>query len=477
MEPKKAVVCIVARPGGEVLLGRRSETMRFMPGHHVFPGGRIDPDEGFAHVIGASDEVHAEALHATVREVFEETGLLCVAGDCPDEGVVRRARAELLNDAGVFDAFLERHSLHIRADEFEPAGVWLTPEKSPIRFYTRYFYHRHARAQEPTLIKGEFLSLNWFLPKEARQRWRGGDIVLSSPVSSVLHHLAAVAHPEVLSLLRRPTDRRPGVPGRVEIGCGITIVELKSRTIPPAVDTNCVIVGERELLVIDPGAEAASELEHLKMQLDHMVALGGRVRAVVLTHSHQDHVDGAEFVRETYGAPIWCHEATAEQVKFSVDRHIADNEVLEVAGDPNWRLRSIFTPGHDPGHLCFLEETTRTLICGDMMANPGTIVVSKDFGGDMNDFMESLERLLSIDCELLLPGHGAPMSDSKESIQKHIDHRLWREAKIRDALDMGCATIADLLAKSYDDVPKQALALAEHALKAHLDRLGVHLDG
>ena len=118
-------MCIVARPSGEVLLGKRNESMRFMPGHHVFPGGRIDPTEGCAHVIGASDVDHGEAMHAIVREVFEETGLLCVAGELPGEDVLHEARTAVLDDASVFDDLLSEYSLQIRADEFEPAMLMI----------------------------------------------------------------------------------------------------------------------------------------------------------------------------------------------------------------------------------------------------------------------------------------------------------------------------------------------------------------
>jgi glyoxylase-like metal-dependent hydrolase (beta-lactamase superfamily II) len=293
-------------------------------------------------------------------------------------------------------------------------------------------------------------------------------------VAYVLGRLAAFPFPEVLEHLRYAGGHRPDRPTRMEFHRGIYLLPLLSPTLPPATHTNCVIVGERELVAIDPGAHNPEEIDLLKGQLDELMEQGGRLMAVLLTHSHIDHIGGAAFLRETYGAPVWAHEAAAAQLDFPVDRYLCDGEVVRVAGDPDWRLRCLHTPGHDPGHLCYLEETTRTLIAGDMMANPGTIVIAKGLGGDMTLFIESLERLIGEGYDLILPGHGMPMSRGREKVRKHLEHRLWREAKIKAALDAGASRIEELLEKAYDDTPKEAWPFAEQSLRAHLDRLGVH---
>ena len=90
---------------------------------------------------------------------------------------------------------------------------------------------------------------------------------------------------------------------------------------------------------------------------------------------------------------------------------------------------------------------------------------------------ESLERLKTFDdATLIVPAHGLSDPRPVEKLQEHIDHRLWREAKIKEAYEAGAASLDALLAKAYDDVPNEALRLAEHALKAHLTRLGVTPD-
>ena len=478
VEPKKAAVCIIFRPAGEVLMGRRNDSLRFMAGHHVFPGGRINEDEGTDHVRDIGDLDHAVAVKAAAREAFEETGLLLTAGKLPEREASRRAREDLLAGRTTFDGVLAEFGLEVIAKDFMPAGTWVTPEPSPIRFDTRYFLYRHTGDQREELIEGELTALDWLTPQEARRRWHLGEIQVSTPVAYTLRRMASSSYPHFLDLLQQPTNRLSGIPNDDELRRGIHAIPLATATILPATHTNCLVVGEEEFLVIDPGSDEPGELAHLKKQLDHLIEMGGSMLAVLLTHSHRDHIGGVGFMRENYGMPVWAHEQTAAQVDFDVDRHIEDEEIIALPGDPGWRLRAVHTPGHDPGHLSFYEESTRTLICGDMIANPGTIVVSEAFGGNMNEFLSSLERLQQFeDATLIVPAHGMPDDKPVAKLQEHIDHRLWREGKIKDAYDAGATTLPELLATSYDDVPKESFPLAEHALKAHLARLDITLTG
>ncbi|MGD9723763.1 MAG: MBL fold metallo-hydrolase [Pirellulales bacterium] len=474
-EPRSAAACILVRGDSEpqLLLARRSPALRFMAGHHVFPGGRLQEGENVSCVTNAQDQDQARAIYAAAREVFEETGLLCVRGPLPSTETLQQARRRILDEGLSFADFLTEHALSIDAADFEPAGQWLTPPFVPIRFATRYFLHRVRGDQQAELIEGEIVGLDWLTPAEARTRWQRGQIRISTPVAYTLRQLAAVGLPGALPLLARGTERAPGEHNWFEVRRGITLVPVKSPTIPPATHTNCLIVGEESLYVIDPGADEGAELDHLTRQIDHLIELGGRVAAIVLTHSHPDHIAAADELRHRYQAPILAHPATAAQVPFPIDRHLHDGEVLASGRDPQWRLQCIHTPGHDPGHLCFLEESTGALLAGDMVANPGTIVISREYGGDMAAFMRSLERLLTVECKLIIPAHGHPLGRPHEFIQQQLDHRRWREAKIKRAHDDGAATFDELLARAYDDAPAQALAWARHSLDAHLAKLGI----
>jgi glyoxylase-like metal-dependent hydrolase (beta-lactamase superfamily II) len=257
----------------------------------------------------------------------------------------------------------------------------------------------------------------------------------------------------------------------MEFAAGVHMIPLLTPTIPPATHTNCVAVGERELYLIDPSTPHAEERERLVAQVDCLLEFGGRVAAILLTHAHADHVGAAEFARDRFGAPIGAHAITAERLDFQVDRRLEDGEVIAIPGDPDWRLRCVLTPGHDPGHLCFFEETTRTLIAGDMVAERGTIAILPDDGGDMTAYLESLEKLRALDADQIIPGHGFIIADPEAKLRAYIDHRLAREKKIESALARGLTRIEDLLPVAYDDVDLKLWKWAEQSLRAHLARI------
>jgi hydroxyacylglutathione hydrolase len=108
-----------------------------------------------------------------------------------------------------------------------------------------------------------------------------------------------------------------------------------------------------------------------------------------------------------------------------------------------------------------------------MVAGKSSIVVAHGHGGDMSAYLDSLQRLLRIDCDLMIPSHGFGFNNPKKTIQKQIDHRLARERKIQTALDAGARSMDDLLAACYNDVPRDMWKYAGYTLKAHLVRLGV----
>ncbi|NUM53164.1 MAG: MBL fold metallo-hydrolase [Candidatus Hydrogenedentes bacterium] len=543
-----AGMILTAEPTPRVLLARRSAALRFMAGFHVFPGGRIDDEEPTAPVVNALDTASARGVHAVAREIFEETGLLVGTRNAnrlpapsakpetrfpgPDttnaesetiqRETIRAARMAILDGKDTFDAFLTRHHLRIDATQFEFAGDWVTPAIAPIRFDTRYYIVRVPIATGEELHVGEIDALDWFTPAGARAAWRCGTIQLPPPVAYVLQNLAAYPFPDVLDHLRDCGEHTGDRPSKMEFANGIYMLPLRSPTLPPATHTNCIIIGERELYLIDPAANDDEERALLIRQIKLLEDLGGAVKAIILTHSHIDHVCAANFCRQHYNAPIWAHPETARQLGIDfgelgvengvsgnakqdpntafhrsptandsptemefpkpdtrnptpappVDRYLHDGDLITIPGAPPWQLRALHTPGHDPGHLCFIEETTRTLIAGDLIANPGTIVVSLDHGGDMTQFIDSLERVANQPgYDTILPAHGMPLTHGPDKIRKHLEHRLWREGKVKAAIEAGKTALAEILPLAYDDVPPETWPLAELSLKSHLKRL------
>jgi glyoxylase-like metal-dependent hydrolase (beta-lactamase superfamily II) len=95
-----------------------------------------------------------------------------------------------------------------------------------------------------------------------------------------------------------------------------------------------------------------------------------------------------------------------------VDRHVTDDEVLEVG---NLRLRSLYTPGHAPGHLAFYAEEQETVFSGDALF-AGSVGRTDLPGGSMDVLMRSIsERLLTLpDATRVLSGHGPETNIGRE---------------------------------------------------------------
>lgn len=274
--------------------------------------------------------------------------------------------------------------------------------------------------------------------------------------------------PEALS----PRAHDAGAPQVVQESPWLVRFPLRSPTLPPAAHTNSYILGQEELLIVDPGTPDPAELQRLVSLLAALGKKGRRTRGILLTHHHRDHASGAPFLRAALGVPVLAHAATAERVAelfdLAVDHHIADGELIAVgpAG-----LRALHTPGHAPGHLCFHDEASGELIAGDMVASVGTILVHPDDGGDMRLYLESLHRLLARGPRRIWPAHGAAVDDAAGLLRFYLAHRLQREAKVLSALRESAGSLRQLVGRAYADTDPALHGLAMGSLLAHLRKL------
>jgi glyoxylase-like metal-dependent hydrolase (beta-lactamase superfamily II) len=255
---------------------------------------------------------------------------------------------------------------------------------------------------------------------------------------------------------------------------------VRTPTKPPATHTNCYLIyGSREILVIDPGSPYEDEQRALAHCIDDLISEGRSVRELILTHVHPDHTAGVNALndhlekKQGVRAPVAAHRLTAESLKnqVSVDRHIEDEEELELNGEPSIKLRALYTPGHARGHLCFYDERTGALISGDNIVGFGSVLIDPP-EGNMREYLESLRRMRALpNLSVLFGGHGPAIANPYEKIDEYITHRLLREELILEAVREGVSSPKEIVSRVYTDVPPKAHEMAERAVLAHLEKL------
>ncbi|MBV9452885.1 MAG: MBL fold metallo-hydrolase [Rubrobacter sp.] len=187
---------------------------------------------------------------------------------------------------------------------------------------------------------------------------------------------------------------------------------------------NCYVIGDEESgtgILIDPGDEDA----RIALAVER---LGLGIAQIFITHAHVDHVRAVVPLVEEYSCPVLMHAEAEEMLKSlpqqalmmgmrfgkvpAVDQYIGDDEVLEIG---NLRLRSLYTPGHAPGHLAFYVEEGNLVFSGDALF-AGSIGRTDLPGGSMKVLMSSIsDKLLTLPDETrVLSGHGPETTIGQE---------------------------------------------------------------
>ncbi len=495
-KPKDASAVVLFRRRGtgfgagvEVFWLRRDKGLRFAGGFYAFPGGKVDRADADVPVEGATG-TDAALIAAAARELFEETGVLMAAGaerlpqselDALRRTLLDRSPETKASRAG-FRQMLSERGLTLRAVDFQSAGRWVTPPFLPVRFDARFFLVEAPPASHAEVWPGELVDGEWITPTAAIARWEAGTALLHPPNLHALRVMAGFGSgdgevPRALEELRNPPHCPDFVATRIEFQRGVHLYPLETDTLPPATHTNCLVLGNGELLIVDPGTDEARELDRLCAELDGLVAEGRTLKAVLLTHHHADHSGGALALKKRLGLPLWAHARTADRLPpGSVDRLLEDDEVLHLSATqkvkPGMSWRVLHTPGHARGHVCLVDELSRAAVVGDMVAGVGTIVIDPP-EGDMAEYLAQLERLRDLPVSTLYPAHGAAIPDGVAKLEEYLRHRRAREELVLKAVPTSGegATLSEIVAVAYADTPPFIHPVAERSAEASLIKL------
>ncbi len=179
------------------------------------------------------------------------------------------------------------------------------------------------------------------------------------------------------------------------------MIDVRMFTVGP-VQENCFIVREQDSnqgVIIDPGEEADRLLEALReVGVDHL-------DAILLTHTHFDHVGAVAPIARATGAPVVCPELERHVLanimdfvpwagfgpfeSYEADQTVRGGETLELAG---LTFEVIFTPGHSPGHVTYALVEEPALFSGDVLFQ-GSVGRVDLPGGDWPTLLGSIEQL------------------------------------------------------------------------------------
>jgi glyoxylase-like metal-dependent hydrolase (beta-lactamase superfamily II) len=233
--------------------------------------------------------------------------------------------------------------------------------------------------------------------------------------------------------------------------------------------TQTYLVGEDELVVIDPGPDLPEHVDAIVTALD-----GRNLAAIACTHTHRDHSPASRALKEATGAPIvGCAPLVLESIGpradasfdklYAPDQILGDGEAIEFEGGK--RLVAVATPGHTSNHLCFAYGDA--LFTGDhVMGWSTTVVVPPD--GDMRAYMQSLDLLRQRGDRIYYPAHGPAVTKPSQLIRGMVGHRMQRERQILRLVGEQPRDIHDIVANAYPGLDQRLVPAAGGSVLAHL---------
>ena len=348
------------------------------------------------------------------------------------------------------------------------------PPFAPIRF-TNTFHHLSIGNSiiEPRFPKGmsEFDKYKWWKPENLLKSWLSHEVRLPPPQVTLIRDICKALEEsgDLISTFDKLSINPSEGYHILEFAPGVECIPLPTQTLPPATHTNCYVLGVPggERVIIDPAAKSKDALDILSKKIDEIKATGSVIKATIYTHKHQDHIGNLEEIEKLYKAPIWASKETLEEIsELENNRVLEESDSFILNGNNTsecWNI--IETPGHCPGHICLVGDAG--IVSGDNVSVIGTILVPSN-DGDMNQYLEGLQRMKEFNPPLLFPGHGPFSANPERLLNRYIKHRSKRHQLVLDAVKKNFTDLESIAKKSYEDTPQAHPRLMIDQTLSHL---------
>ena len=222
--------------------------------------------------------------------------------------------------------------------------------------------------------------------------------------------------------------------------------------------------------LIDAGVGDSWHLGEIDRELE---LRGTHLARVFVTHVHGDHAAGSPLIARRHPTAAFAKFAWPEEdARYPVGwRPLVDGETVEAGGEP---LTVLHTPGHSPDHIVLWHAPTGAAFVGDLVIQGGSVMIPWSRGGNLEDYLASLARLIALRPRTLFPAHGPVIADPVAVLSGHVEHRRMRERQIISALRQGHSTVPAITESIYDGLDPALMLAAGENVRAHLEKLKAH---
>jgi glyoxylase-like metal-dependent hydrolase (beta-lactamase superfamily II) len=288
------------------------------------------------------------------------------------------------------------------------------------------------------------------------------------------------------------------------------------------ITTNLYAVGKDPITLIDTGLKRPGTLEYVQSELARADLDIQDLQRIIITHGHVDHFGLAASIREVAGHPVECFVHRQDQWQISSENFLSDiwsdeaDSLMAMAGMPleemekvrkrfslfremgdpldsvsilrdgdefvgdDYELKVIHTPGHTPGSCCLYESRNKVLLSGDTIIKhitPNPLVVIKRDRlrnpkyQSLRVYLNSLEKLTSLDVQFVFPGHGEYIEDLPGVFSTYKVHHQERMEMVWKALNKEARPLYQMIDDVFPFVPEGDVFLAISEILVHLEML------